>query len=283
MQLSLYEWLLPILHAVQDEHSDRFSGTPAMGFVLVAERRLHITVDSSRGPRGATESLISLMDADSELFLRVLELAIEHVDMGYSFQAQAQALARLDQILTEAGSVWRLDIQRVDAGEGWHGRPAYREIRTLQRRTAVETASALQAISRDAPDVARHLATAWNHALGRNSDPGRAYSEAIKAVEAAAIPIVSPNDPKPTLGTEIGQLRATPDKWQVIVTRGVKLGGAGAVSPMEVITGMVALLLAKHTDRHAPIEPVSQAQAELAVHLALTLSHVFMHSVRRMS
>src|SRR5665213_1507938 len=37
-----------------------------------------------------------------------------------------------------------------------------------------------------------HLTEAWNEAYGRTSDPVKAYSEAIKAVEAAAIPVVNP-------------------------------------------------------------------------------------------
>jgi hypothetical protein len=48
--------------------------------------------------------------------LRVLELAIENINLGYTFQQEQEALVEFDRILTEAGSVWRLDIQRIESG-----------------------------------------------------------------------------------------------------------------------------------------------------------------------
>jgi hypothetical protein len=152
-------------------------------------------------------------------------------------------------------------------------------MRTLQRRTAPEAIDALKAVSQSAPDAACHLGSAWRHAFGRNPDPGRAYSEAIKAVEAAAIPVVSPNNPKATLGTVIGQLRSTPQKWQVVLARDVTLPGGNQKAPIEVLTNLAALLWVNQTDRHAPVQPIQQAQAEMAVHLALTLVQIFTQSV----
>jgi hypothetical protein len=121
----------------------------------------------------------------------------------------------------------------------------------------------------------RHLSSAWNHTFGRNPDPGRAFSEAIKAVEAASIPIISPNNTNATLGTVIGDLKSTPDKWQVVLMRP---SGAGT-PPIEVITSLAGLLWANQTDRHAPAQPIQQSQAEMAVHIALTLVHSFTRSI----
>jgi hypothetical protein len=248
---------------------------------MLAERRLHITMDWRYGEQPAIQNLAERMATDEDLFLRVLELAIENIDLGYSFQAQAQALTELDRILTEAGCVWRLDIQQVETGEQFRGRPSYREIRTLQRRTLPESVAAVHALSRSTPDAARHLSSAWNHAFGRHPDPGSAYGEAIKAVEAAAIPVVSPKNSKATLGTVIGELRNTPQKWQAVLSRDVPVATLGSMAPIDVIANLAALLWVNQTDRHAPVQPIQQAQAETAVHLALSLVQVFTRSVNR--
>lgn len=277
---SLFQWLSPILHAVQDDQYHSPSGTPSTAFVMLAERQQHITLDWSRNERGAIENLTSGMEVDEDLFLEVLELAIENVQLGYSFQDQDEALAALARILTEAGSVWRLDVQRVETGEDWRGHRMFRDVRSLQRRTSPEAAAAVHDVAQGAPAAASHLAGAWNHAFGRNPDPGRAYSEAIKAVEAAAIPVVSPNNTRATLGTVIAQLRNAPQKWQVVMTREASTSTTGAMAPIEVVTNMADLLWRNQTDRHAPVQPVTQQQAEMAVHLALTLVQIFAQSVR---
>lgn len=280
LRASLLRWLQPILHAVQDSQYHRYSGTSSPAFVEQAERRLHITVDWSRDERGAIHDLTERMLADDDVFLDVLGLAIEKVELGYTFQEEHNALNELDRILTEAGSVWRVDVQTVETGDEWRGHKSYRDIRTLQRRTMPEAAAALKAVSQSAPEAARHLGSAWNHAFGRNPDPGRAYGEAIKAVEAATIPVVSPNNPKATLGTVIGQLRSTPQKWQAILVRDITLTGGSQMAPIEVLTNLAALLWGNQTDRHAPVQPIEQTQAEMAVHLALTLVQAFTQSVR---
>jgi hypothetical protein len=122
----------------------------------------------------------------------------------------------------------------------------------------------------------RHLTSAWNHAFGRNPDPSRAYAESIKAVEAAAIPVVSPNNSKATLGTVLGDLKAAPQKWQLVLSRPSTTG----IAPVEVVTHLVSLLWANQTDRHAPVQPIDQSQAEEAVHIALMLVHTFARALK---
>ncbi len=220
---SLVRWLVPVLNAVQKRQYIAFTtrpGIPSTEFLLLAERRLHLTLKWGLGEQAALDDLGNQIAANGELFLQVIELALEHIDLGYSFQEQDAALAELDRILTEAGSVWRVDIQQVESGPEWHGHKGYRVIRKLQRRTSPEVVNALQAMGQSARTAAPHLTSAWNHAFGRNPNPTQAYSEAIKAVEAAAIPIVSPNDRTATLGKVLGQLRSTPQKWQVVLSEG---------------------------------------------------------------
>ena len=273
---SLLQWLAPILGAVQ--RSDRLAGTRSTDFLTLAERRLHIALDWRDDENSAFNHLLGRMGADEEFFLRVLAIAIEHVDYGYSFQEQREALQQLADTLTDAGMAWRLDIQQVATGESWHGQPMYRDVRTLQRRTSHEAVVAVHGIAQYAPDPGKHLGSAWNYAFGRNPDPGHAYGEAIKAVEAAAVPVVLPNDPAATLGKVIGQLRSTPHKWQLALTRDVPGSAGNSVPAIEVVTNMAALLWGNQTDRHAPIQPIKQVQAEMAVHLALTLVQIFTRS-----
>ena len=56
--------------------------------------------------------------------------------------------------------------------------------------------------------------------------------------------------------------------------------GAGT-PPIEVITSLAGLLWANKTDRHAPAQPIQQSQAEMAVHIALTLVHSFTRASSR--
>jgi hypothetical protein len=58
-----------------------------------------------------------------------------------------------------------------------------------------------------------HLSEAWRHLAGRDPLPDQAYFQAVLAVEAAARPIVTPNDSSTTLGRMIGTVDATPSNW----------------------------------------------------------------------
>jgi len=66
------------------------------------------------------------------------------------------------------------------------------------------------------PDSASaELEEAWINAYDRNGDASDAWDHAIKAVEAATIPIVVPNKAKANLGSVIGQLRSQPHLWRL--------------------------------------------------------------------
>jgi hypothetical protein len=281
-QPSLLKWLAPILNAVESQDAREPLTTLQLHsteFLLLAERRLHLQLDWNHGGRATLESLGKFMDTP-DTFLHVLELAIEHVDLGYSFQQQDMALADLDRILTESGMMWRVDVQDIPTGDTWHGHPGFQRVRTLQRRTTPEATDAVQALSRNSPNLAQHMTNAWNYAFGRNPDPRSAYREAILAVEAAAIPIIVPNNAKATLGSVIGEMRAAPQKWQLVLSR----SSTQQPVPIEVIASMAELLWVNQTDRHGPVQqPVIQEQAEMAVHLALTLVQAFTRSITAVS
>lgn len=112
-----------------------------------------------------------------------------------------------------------------------------------------------------------HLLNAWNEAYGRNQDPAKAYSEAIKAVEAALAPHVSPQNSKQTLGTMIKDVSQKPSKWKFVVA---DTNGSG----VEAVLQMMRTLWEGQTSRHggtAPTRVETSDEARAAVHLAASL------------
>ena len=112
-----------------------------------------------------------------------------------------------------------------------------------------------------------HLRNAWNEAYGRSQDPPKAYSEAIKAVEAALAPHVSPQNSKQTLGTMIRDVSLKPSKWQFVVA---DAAGGG----VETVLQMMRTLWDGQTSRHGGAGPTrveKKDEARAAVHLAATL------------
>ena len=116
------------------------------------------------------------------------------------------------------------------------------------------------------------LAQAWEALYGLHPDPSKAYSLAIKSVEDAAIPIVSPQNDRATLGTVIRDIRNQAD-WNLPMAR-----SDDRASSDEVLLGMMQLLWAGQHDRHGgdikPL-PLTHEEAVVAVSLAVTLVHWF--------
>jgi len=89
----------------------------------------------------------------------------------------------------------------------------------------------------------------------------------LLAVEAAAKPVVTPNDSQATLGRMIGSIRATPNQWTF------------ALGKPEDVAATAGLLWENHRrhgtdDRQAPMG-MSQDEADAGVHLALALVRWF--------
>jgi hypothetical protein len=111
------------------------------------------------------------------------------------------------------------------------------------------------------------LKEAWTRAHARQTNPGDAWDHAIKAVEAALIPIVVPKKSKPNLGDVIGQLRGQPHLW--------KLGARGQNRDhsIEPLVAMLTLLW-PDPNRHGsptPEPPATAEEGRAMVNLALTI------------
>jgi hypothetical protein len=170
-------------------------------------------------------------------------------------------LDELEAMLRGASSEWTV---------GWdeHGVPE------LQHRIDRTVTVAVRTSAGDGSRPAHYLATAWSKVYGQHPDPSAGYAAAVKAVEAAAKPVVSPNNTRTTLGTLIRDMRAAPHKWKTVLEP--SSGGSGVP---EVI-GIMELLWTSHLDRHGSSSPsaplsVSAPEAEAGVHLAATLVHLF--------
>lgn len=167
---------------------------------------------------------------------------------------RALAVDRLDQLLTDAGSAYMFDWRR----------------RCLVRRVDPTVSAAVEKVMANSGEPGEHLQAAWNAIYGLHPDPTKGYDEAVRAVEAAAIPVVLPKGTRETLGKVRAHLRDASSAWELAVEG----KNAGAIDPL---VSMIGLLWEGHT-RHAG-SPDSRRQrqdeAEMAVHLATTLVQWF--------
>jgi hypothetical protein len=130
-----------------------------------------VNLNVANGPRAGIATIEKKMIESDEFFLRVLELAIENVHLGYDFQHEEGAVDRLNRTLTEAGSAWRVDVREEDAGQDWQGHKTFQVIRTLQRRIPDAANLASRRLSEIGNVPGIHLGRAWNHAFSRSPNP----------------------------------------------------------------------------------------------------------------
>jgi hypothetical protein len=159
--------------------------------------------------------------------------------------------------------------------------------RGLERRADPDAEAAFEEAVTGAEGVAAagsaaaHLRVAWGAVHALHPDPAKGYSEAIKAVEAAAHSVVEPGNRKATLGSMIRYLREHPERFSLAI---VGRDGRGDVGPL---IGCMALLWEGQSSRHgssAPTRMESPEEAAMAVHLAVMLVQWFVSgAVRRRS
>jgi hypothetical protein len=232
---------------------------PSRDFVREAGIHLRLDLDWSGGHDRAGQSLWAATYRDPERLRRLVDFALGNIQIGYFFREAEVAVMELDRHLRDAGSVWQ--VRRVQ------GRDEY----FLERRIDATTSAVLDTLTMEEMPDAKHLAQARMYAFGQKPQPDKAYDEAVKAVEAVAIPVVLPNDPKATLGKVIGEMRNDPTRWTCTFTDPT----ADGQSPVDVVIAMLGVLWTNETDRHAPDVPIEQEQAESALHMALTLVQMF--------
>lgn len=175
---------------------------------------------------------------------------------------RAELIKTLESILTTGSSFVRLN----DARDGL--------IRRVDATVTAAFTSAVMAASdqRDSGSAADQIRDAWKELYGVKPNPSAAYSLAIKAAESAAHSTIEPNNAKATLGTMIGILKGAPHKFKLALPG--PSGGGG----VDALIKMLELIWTGQTSRHGAqtvtrIE--TREEAEMAVHLAVTLVHWF--------
>lgn len=157
--------------------------------------RMSTPLDWSDGAYSALRSLIDQTVRDREFALDVLDFLVQHI-------ASEDYSDELNTKLTIGGSVWEVTKTGDDGSR-------------LARRTIGPVQETIDYIRPSSERAHHHLSAAWQKLVGRSPDPSAAYREAIRAVEAVAKPVVTPNDPSATLGKIIAAIRDKPEKWEV--------------------------------------------------------------------
>ncbi|WP_410794077.1 hypothetical protein [Kribbella sp. C-35] len=174
----------------------------------------------------------------------------------------------LDRYGWDAGRARRLDGLLIAANSAYRVRATDTSSAGLEERVA----PGVKELVREAVDAAGgsagdHLVNAWNAAYGRKPDAVKAYSEAIKAAEAALAPRVAPQNARQTLGTMIRDVSAKPAKWSFTLDDG---SGGGVAAILQ----MMRTLWEGQTSRHGGLNPTraeTPDEARAAVHLATGL------------
>jgi hypothetical protein len=214
---------------------------------------LQLDLNWTNGLERAYLELQNRMLRDDEFFLDVIDFVLQ-------IMADQRDQKEIEVWLRLGGSAWTVK--------------QYGTQFALERRVDETVGSAAQQVIADSGRAGNHLSKAWKEVYGRDPQPTVAYDESIKAVEAAAIPTISPRNNRATLGSLIRDIRLAPQNFTVT------LSGLGGRDDVETLTRMMDLLWKGHPTRHGNPDPgratdVSQPEAEAAVHLAVTLAHWF--------
>lgn len=252
------EWLRPTVQSfcqqtlLKSHVGEGIFATESFGSM---QRTLRLKVHWGAGAGEAFASVWTQAIADESLMLDILDFCLAH-PANHSWNL----VAALEVALLEAGSAWTID--RTE--NGWE----------LQRRIDPIVSDIVHSAAGQNARAAQHLAKAWTEVYGRTPSPGEGYREAVRAVECAGIPVVSPARTGATLGTMIADMTAKPSKWTT------SLNPAPPVEAISQVIGMMQLLWKAQLDRHGTPDTsvplnVSQPEAEAALHLASTLVHWF--------
>lgn len=203
---------------------------------------------------GGPENLFDALDDAQKLAIADWTV----YDNSTKYAAGRESNEKLEGIIASGGSMWKVGTRDGIAG--------------LERRVPEGIQSAAEAAMAEGGDSGRLLSEAWHAAFGLSPQADLAYRKAIEAVEAAVLPIVSPNDAITTLGKAIRQMRAT-GGWTLPFVKEHDENPSGAV-----VISMLQALWSGHSDRHPGTPSYVQSTpeaAETAVFLAVTLVSLF--------
>jgi hypothetical protein len=257
MRESLWEWLRERLCTYAGRAPDQY-WDPDVARIREIERICRLDSGWAGSGSGFSDRKAGLEALREALYQNDIAF-LTAVDFWVSKTAR-NSLGDLETILQDSASEWRIGeiesrpalVQRIDE--------------TVQR--------AAEDLARQDSRAGKLLADAWRHAFSMQRDPSASYRCSVRAVEAAAAPILTPSDPRPSLGKMNAALRDGMGKWNFAFTVD------SDVEPKNVLLQMMQLLWTNEYSRHVDADPnmplhVSQREAESAAVLALTLVNWF--------
>lgn len=137
------------------------------------------------------------------------------------------------------------------------------DVYRLRRRVPEGVEELAEASKQSAPVLAgQHLGKAWSEAYALTPNTSVVMAEAIKAVEAAAHPVITPNAKKVRLGMITQTIKDQPGWTLALPNR-----DDGHPNHKAVLVGMLETLIIAQADRHggaAPSVLVAQGHVQLA-------------------
>jgi hypothetical protein len=187
--------------------------------------------------------IVQAAKRDEDRFLDVLDMALRAADY--------QQVGNLKTALALGGSVW--DV--ADDGK------------SLVRRVSEAEQEAYERTVSLADEIANELRTAWAATYGRHPNASDAWDHAIKAVEAALWPIVTPNSHKANLGTIASHLGKQAEQFTLRLAT-----SSDRATNVETLAQMLRLMW-PNPDRHATgsRRTPTQEEAQNVVHLAVLI------------
>lgn len=204
---------------------------------------------------------------DDEQLLDAVDFVLHTgIEPPYSNKQARELLKQLRDLLLDAGSAYKVASDKNG----------------LERRVDTTVAdTARRAIqSANGSSASEHLATAWTATYGLHPNPPVAYAEMIKAVEAAAQPVIEPANTRATLGTMLRQMDKSPGRLHLDLA-----GPTGRADPAVAIA-MCRTLWQGQTSRHGSGRPTrheTHNEAEAAIQLTVTLVSWFTTGALRLT
>ncbi|GAA4267743.1 hypothetical protein [Frondihabitans peucedani] len=160
----------------------------------------------------------------------------------------------LELILSDGGSAWTVSRWQTNSAR-------------LVKRVPNGVQEAVRGVlgAKDAASV--KLQEAWLDAYGTNPRSSVAYSNAVVAVETAALSLIETGKDEPTLGTVITVLEASNPRWRLVLRDNDKAPSAKSLATM------MRVLWRGHASRHGRPDytDATLEEARAAVILAATL------------
>lgn len=203
--------------------------------------------------RVPTETLVERMASEGDRFLMQV---VDFVAASYEDKAYA---AIPDEIVS---LTWHLD-QNMSAVQVLPD--ASRTYRIARRLPLGVEDSGTDAVERSSEEAGRHLIKAWSAMRSLTPDTSLVMTEAIRAVEAAAGPVVIPKDKQQRLGKIVQTLKAR-ETWRLVLRR----RDDDVPDHRLILIGMMETLAFAEQHRHGGEAP-SVLEALTHVQLASTL------------